>query len=83
MDPNTYTEYSQTGNGVENGRLRISVATPNIGHGPLTVMTTTTFVCGTDTFYGTSPGTCPNGDAPKQLINQRVFSKKRKNHVLL
>lgn len=78
MDPNTYTEYSQTGNGVENGRLRISVATPNIGHGPLTVMTTTTFVCGTDTFYGTSPGTCPNGDAPKQLINQRVFSKKGK-----
>ena len=28
-------EYSQSGNGVENGRLRISVATPNIGHGPL------------------------------------------------
>ncbi len=68
-------EYSQTGNGVENGRLRVSVTTPNIGYGPLTVRTTTTYVCGTDTFYGTSPGVCANGDAPKQLINQRVYHK--------
>lgn len=68
-------EYSQTGNGVENGRLRVSVTTPNIGHGPLTIRTTTTFICGTDTFYGASPGICSNGDAPKQLINQRVYHK--------
>lgn len=57
------------------GRLRISVSTPNIGVGPLTVRTTTTFVCGTDTFFGGSPGTCPNGDPPKQLITQRVYHK--------
>lgn len=57
------------------GRLRISVSTPNIGVGPLTVRTTTTFVCGTDTFFGGSPGVCPNGDPPKQLIEQRVFHK--------
>jgi hypothetical protein len=57
------------------GRLRISVSTPNIGVGPLTVRTTNTFVCGQDTFYGASPGVCPNGDAPKQLIVQRVYHK--------
>ncbi|MBL7928154.1 MAG: T9SS type A sorting domain-containing protein [Bacteroidia bacterium] len=57
------------------GRLRISVSTPNIGVGPLTVRTTTTFVCGQDTFYGASPGICPNGDPPKQLIVQRVYHK--------
>ena len=31
------TEYPQTGAGSNNGRLRISVSTPNTGHGPLTV----------------------------------------------
>ena len=31
------TEYPQTGAGSNNGRLRISVSTPNTGYGPLTV----------------------------------------------
>jgi hypothetical protein len=30
-------EYSQTGNGANDGRLRLTGATPNIGYGPLTV----------------------------------------------
>ena len=68
-------EYSQSGNGANDGRLRVSVSTPNIGHGPLTVRTTTTYICGVDTFYNTSPGTCPNGGQPKQLLNQRVYQK--------
>ncbi len=70
-----YIEYSQTGNGVNDGRLRVSVSTPNIGHGPLTVRTTAVYVCGIDTFYNQSPGVCPDGSAPKQLINQRVYHK--------
>ncbi len=68
-------EYSQTGNGANDGRLRVSVTTPNIGVGPLEVRTTTTFVCGTDTFYGASPGICADGSDPKQLIIQRVYHK--------
>ena len=69
-------EYSQTGNGVENGRLRISVSTPNIGVGPLEVRGTTTYVCGTDTITGTAPATCTNtGLPPKQLLVQRVYHK--------
>jgi subtilisin-like proprotein convertase family protein len=69
-------EYSQTGNGANNGRLRISVSTPNIGFGPLEIRTTNVFVCGTDTFTGTPPSICPdNITYPKQLINQRVYHK--------
>ncbi|MBL0340657.1 MAG: hypothetical protein IPP71_06895 [Bacteroidetes bacterium] len=69
-------EYSQTGNGVENGRLRISVSSPNIGRGPLEVRTTTKYVCGTDTITGTAPATCPTtGLPPKQLVVQRVYHK--------
>jgi hypothetical protein len=73
--PSGYIEYSQIGNGVNNGRLRVSVSTPNIGHGPLTVRTTSIYVCGTDTFFNQSPGVCLDGSAPRQLINQRVYHK--------
>ncbi len=69
-------EYSQTGNGSNNGRLRISVSTPNIGHGPLEVRTTNQYICGTDTITGTAPSTCPNsGLPPTQLLVQRVYHK--------
>ena len=68
-------EYSQTGNGADNGRLRISVSTPNIGHGPLEIRATTTFVCGTDTFFGTAPTICADGSNPKIIINQRIYHK--------
>ncbi len=69
-------EYSQTGNGDDNGRLKITVSTPNTGVGPLEIRTTNIFVCGTDTFIGTPPSICPNGiDYPKILINQRIYHK--------
>lgn len=71
---NGVIEYSQTGNGVENGRLRVSVSTPNIGRGPLTILSTQTFICGADTFTS-NPGTCPDGSAPRQLIKQRIYRK--------
>ena len=69
-------EYSQSGNGANDGRLRLSVSTPNIGHGPLEVRTTNRYVCGTDTITGTAPATCPTtGLPPKQLVVQRVYKK--------
>ncbi|HMT30628.1 MAG TPA: lysyl oxidase family protein, partial [Bacteroidia bacterium] len=69
-------EYSQVGNGTNDGLLRITVSTPNIGLGPLEVRGTNVFVCGTDTIVGTAPATCPTtGLPPKQLLNQRVYHK--------
>ncbi len=58
------------------GELRLSVGTPNIGHGPLRVTATDYFVCGGDTIY--SPGglaVCPDGTSPRQIINQRIYHK--------
>ena len=73
---NGIIEYSQSGNGANDGRLRISVSTPNIGHGPLEVRTTNRYICGTDTITGTAPATCTNtGLPPKQLVVQRVYKK--------
>lgn len=73
---NGIVEYSQSGNGSNNGRLRISVSTPNIGHGPLEVRATNTYICGNDTITGTAPATCPNtGLPPRQLLKQRVYQK--------
>lgn len=73
---NGVIEYSQVGNGVENGRLRVSVTSPNIGRGPLEVRTTNKYICGTDTIVGTAPATCPNtGLPPRQLVVQRVYHK--------
>ena len=68
------TEYSQTGNGANDGRLRLSTSTPNIGFGPLTVGAVNMWTCGTDTFT-TYPGTCPGGGDPKQLIKQKIYHK--------
>lgn len=73
---NGIIEYSQSGNGSNDGRLRISVSTPNVGHGPLEVRATNLYICGTDTFSGTAPTLCPNsGLPPRQLIRQRVYHK--------
>ncbi|MGR6087970.1 MAG: T9SS type A sorting domain-containing protein [Arcticibacter sp.] len=73
---NGVIEYSQSGNGSNDGRLRISASSPNVGHGPLEIRTTTTYICGTDTLTGTAPTTCPNtGLPPRQLIKQRVYQK--------
>ncbi len=88
---NGYTEYPQTGAGTnytgqgpDNGRLRVTGSTPNIGHGSFTVRGEDnngkrTFLCGTDTVFNVPSGTaftCPNGyQNPKQLITQRIYSK--------
>ncbi|REK48260.1 MAG: T9SS C-terminal target domain-containing protein [Bacteroidetes bacterium] len=69
-------EYSQTGNGVDNGRLKITVSTPNPGHGPLELRARSIFVCDTDTFIGAPPSICPDGITyPAILINQRIYHK--------
>ena len=73
---NGVIEYAQVGNGANNGRLRVSVSSPNIGHGPLEIRATTTYLCGTDTFVGVAPATCPNtGLPPRTLVVQRVYQK--------
>ena len=58
------------------GMLRISVGTPNIGHGPLRVLPTDYYICGGDTIY--APGgidACPDGTTLHQIINQRIYHK--------
>lgn len=78
-----YTEYPQVCNppcSGNDGRIRISVATPNIGRGPMETRGTPTYVCGTDTFVAANvasiPATCPTtGLPPKQLIVQRIYHK--------
>ena len=73
---NGVVEYAQVGNGANNGRLRVSVSSPNIGHGPLEIRATNTYLCGTDTFVGVAPATCPNtGLPPRTLVVQRVYQK--------
>jgi hypothetical protein len=79
------TEYAQTGNEENNGRLRISASTPNSGHGPLTVRGAgpdgnRTFICGTDTTMIYDPNSiqefyCPDGSDPDQIIWQRIYHK--------
>lgn len=73
------TEYSQTGNGVNDGRLRVTGSTPNIGYGSFTVRGednsgTKFFVCGNDT-TNFDPGICPDGNSPQQLLLQRIYHK--------
>lgn len=55
--------------------LRVSVSTPNVGHGPLRVIATNNFVCGTDTLFNTSINVCPDGSTPRQLVQQRIYKK--------
>ena len=58
------------------GLIELSVGTPDIGHGPLRVLPTDNYVCGTDTIY--SPGgldLCPDGTLPHQIIKQRIYHK--------
>jgi hypothetical protein len=73
------TEYSQTGNGANDGRLRVTGSTPNIGYGSFTVRGednagTKYFVCGTDTTTF-DPGICADGNSPQQLLIQRIYHK--------
>lgn len=68
------SEYSQSGNGADDGKLKLTGSTPNIGHGPLTVLGSEYFVCDGDTLFG-DPGVCPDGSAPRQLITQRIYHR--------
>lgn len=88
---NGWTEYPQTnagtnyqGQGPDNGRLRVTGSTPNIGHGSFTVRGVDsygkrTFLCGNDTVFNVNASgtfTCPNGyPNPKQLLIQRIYKK--------
>lgn len=71
--PQTGAGTNYTGQGPDDGRLRVSVSTPNIGYGPLTVIASNWYVCGTDTTQDS--GMCPDGTYPRQLITQRVYHK--------
>jgi len=57
------------------GVIRISASTPNVGHGPMRVIPTNTFICGTDTLVDVEIDFCPDGSLPKQLIRQRIYRK--------
>lgn len=68
------TEYGQTGNGANNGRLRVSGSTPNYGVGPFTVGAEDLWTCGNDTFtdYNQALAVC---STPSQLIKQKIYHK--------
>ncbi|CAN5134661.1 hypothetical protein BH09BAC1_BH09BAC1_00930 [soil metagenome] len=70
-------EYSQAGNGIENGRLRINGSIPNIGYGAFNILASDSFVCGTDTIYDPQRALtiCPDGSYPTNLLHQRVYQK--------
>ena len=81
------TEYAQTGEGSNNGRLRISVSTPNDGAGPLTVRGVDEngwayFICGDDTIIDTDPESnlssfyCDDSDeVARQITWQRIYHR--------
>jgi hypothetical protein len=78
--PNIKVSYDLLVDPAENpetpGMLRVSVSTPSVGWGPLTVEGTNFFVCGADTIN--SPGglqQCPDGSVPRQLVRQRIYRK--------
>tara|TARA_B100001057_G_scaffold352076_1_gene353684 strand:+ start:15661 stop:17907 length:2247 start_codon:yes stop_codon:yes gene_type:complete len=80
------SEYPQEGAGENNGRLRISVSTPNTGYGPLTVRGVDDngyayFVCDNDTIAVQTGGSiggyyCDDSDEPaKHLAIQRIYHR--------
>lgn len=91
ISDNGWIEYPQTGagenfnQGPDDGRLRVTGSTPNIGYGSFTVRGQDSdgnmaFICGNDTIYNVSASggsfSCPNGEEnPKQMLLQRVYKK--------
>ncbi len=83
--PSEYPQVCSGGCSGNDGRLRVTGATPNIGHGPLNFRGVDKdgkrwFICGTDTFSIVDPNstqsfTCPNNGLTKQLVVQRVYRK--------
>ncbi|MBI2271171.1 MAG: T9SS type A sorting domain-containing protein [Bacteroidetes bacterium] len=76
-DTGGYIEYPQKNAdfSMNDGRLRLSVSTPNIGSGPLELRTTNFLVCGSDTFSTGYIGKCPDGLEPKHIVIQRIYQK--------
>ena len=88
---NGHTEYAQTGNGSNNGRLRIDGNTPNIGWGPLTMRGIDEYgykwyICydaitgSADTFSIYDPNFndetyCSDGSTPDHIAWQRIYHK--------
>jgi len=75
---NGWTEYPQNAGAPNKGLLRIDVATPNIGWGPVEAISTNNYVCGSDTLFNFFPPPgflCPDGSFPKRLIKQRLYNK--------
>ena len=73
-----WTEYNQTIGGVNKGLIRLDVATPNIGWGPLQTTPTDDYICGSDTlrnFFPSANFLCPDGSYPKRLIKQKLYQK--------
>ena len=84
--PQTGAGTSVTSQGPDDGRLRLSGSTPNIGVGPFEVRGVDQsgyrwFLCGTDTVSLYDPNAaltfvCPNGNPnPHQLLVQRIYHK--------
>lgn len=59
------------------GEIRLSIATPNVGYGPLEVIATDRYVCGTDTIVSTTAfqDTCADGSFPRRLVQQVIYHK--------
>ncbi len=92
---NGWIEYPQSdagqnfnNQGPDDGRLRVTGSTPNVGHGSFTVRGqdengNRAFICGLDTIFGVSSSgefTCPNGEEnPKQMLLQRIYKKEGNN----
>ncbi|MBL7893433.1 MAG: T9SS type A sorting domain-containing protein [Bacteroidia bacterium] len=73
--PQKNAGYSISFEGADDGRLRLSVMTPNIGSGPLELRATKYLICGSDTFSTGYAGKCPNGLEPRHLVSQRIYHK--------
>lgn len=77
-DTNGWYEFSQLAANPDKGLLRLDVATANVGWGPMEVIPTNDYLCGTDTlhnFFPPSNFVCPNGAQIRRLINQKVYHK--------
>jgi hypothetical protein len=77
-DATGWFEHTQLETGDSKGLLRVDVATPNVGWGPMEVTPTNDYICGGDTlrdFFPSSSFLCPDGSYPKRLINQRLYHK--------
>ena len=73
-----WSEYGQLITTIDRGLLRIDVATPNVGWGPMEISPTNNYVCGTDTlrnYFPPSNFLCPDGDYPRRLIQQKLYNK--------